>query len=190
MSSGCVRVRILLCGLAVALGGCGGDAFTTVELTPKTASQAAMVKLDRNQDGKLDRDELKAAPGLELALDRVDTDSDAAVSAEELTSRLAAYASQSDLIALVVLVTHRGKQVSGAEITIAPEPFMGDGYVVFSGTTDSRGECNPTATGGSFPGLPLGFYTVRICHGDHGESLFGLEVAEDLPSPNRCQFEL
>ena len=71
-----------------------------------------------------------------------------------------------------------------------PEPFMGEGKQSYLGTTSDNGVCGLKGQQANVPGVPMGFYQVRIVHVASGVDLTrGCEVATDLPTAHSMIFD-
>ena len=155
---------------------------------------------DKNGDGKLDQQEMRACAALLDAGPRVDRNRDQTVTAEELAGRLVEIGGQSAFLAATTFVNWNGKPLAGAEVILEPEPFMGEGFPAFRGQTDPTGSVLLASETDGSNLLPLGFYRARISKTEGGaekipsqyntQTTLGLEVADDAASPNRIRFDL
>ena len=158
---------------------------------PQQAGQVAMETYDANADGELGETELDKVLSLKGALARVDTNRDGAMTAEEIAARIGAYESQSDYVGTSILVFAAGQPCAGATVTLELEPFMGSDFQSFVGKTNERGATEPAGEQAITPGLPTGFYRVRILKpGSNDEIVRGCEIADDVPNANRLTFSL
>jgi hypothetical protein len=67
---------------------------------------------------------------------------------------------------------------------------MGEGLQSYSGTTNSDGVCVPAGSDVELPGIPRGFYQVKVNHpGQRIDVVRGVEIADDA-SGNRLQISL
>ena len=74
-----------------------------------------------------------------------------------------------------------------------PEPFMADALQLqsFTGVTNDEGMALLEGVQVKTPGLPLGFYRVRIASRSGGsETIRGCEIADDVPSVNQLIFSM
>jgi hypothetical protein len=121
-------------------------------------------------------------------MDRLDADKDGAVSSEEIAQRIRQYQSQSDLVPLSLYVERGRAPLSGATVVFEREEFMGEGHMTFQGVSDASGAVALVSDGEDLPGLPLGFYRVRVS--GPVDALEGCEVAEDGPMGTRMTLSL
>lgn len=148
----------------VALGCSGEPARVPAPaFDPPALAAEAMNRYDTNKNGKLDAAELAASPGLASALATVDSDRDLAISADELTQRFAKFrASKTALQTIQALVSRAGGPVSGAVVTLTPDPFQGALLKPAKGTTDVSGRTQFQIDGMRYAGVAPGYYTVSI----------------------------
>jgi len=175
--------------LAVSVAGCGPARIAVPPLDPQGAAAGALAAYDKNADGVLDEPELTACPGLRAALPYADTDRDGRLSREEIAGRIRQYqADRAGLLFLRAVVTLDGKPLSGAIVTLVPEPFLGSGVPGAQGTTDASGQCVLQTPGMDAPGVSCGIFRVRVSLQDasgrerlppqyHEQTTLGVEVA-------------
>jgi EF hand len=189
--SGRARMLLALLWTFPLLGGCGKLAVTKLQkYDPATAATKAIETYDKNGDGKLSADELKATPGLVASGRRLDSNGDKIVTREELQARFQSLDAQADYIGLDVRVVYKGKPLANAEVTFSPEQFLGDGFPRFSGTTNEGGGCPLTPDGKQLPGIPTGYYQVKIVSAKQGiDAIRGVEIADDTTG-NRLEIAL
>ena len=183
--------RRLLPVVLLVLSGCAGRRIPVPAVAPERAGQEALAQYDRNKDGFLDKDELKACPALAGCWKKLDKDGDGRLSAAEIAQRIQSY--QTDrvgLSALAVKVRSNGKPLAGATVTLVPEKFLGDDVRPASGVTDSAGVANVTTTGAAVPGVARGMFRVEVSKKDaaglervparyNRETTLGVEVGTD-----------
>jgi hypothetical protein len=188
---GIQRAAIVMLLLASA-SGCGGSVKSQLpSYDPVYAGSKATELYDSNQDGKLSAEELRDCPALLASRQRIDTNSDGAITTDEIESRFAALDKQSDIIALDLRITSKRRPLSGATVTFTPEPFMGDGLQSYSGVTSDHGTCELIGTDVDLYGLPVGYYKVHIVHaGQSIDATHGCELADDTPTGNRVEIAL
>jgi len=175
---------VIFAGLLVAVSissGCGKSNRVTVDkYDPATAAAKAIEAYDRNGDGKLSAEEVKSSPGLSEGSSRIDKNRDGILTSDELQARFQALQSQSASMLLRVDVTLKRAPLAGASITFVPEPFMGDGFQSYVGTTTDAGVCDLKGEKRDTLGIPTGFYQVKIIHpGRSINEVRGVEIADD-----------
>ena len=151
----------LLC--AGCLSGCNRTpSIAPPEFQPGKIAGKAMEMYDKDSDGFLTKSELEVAPGLLDGIPTIDKDSDGKLSEAEIAGRIEALVASRNACQLAVCQFLQGnKPIADAEITLEPEPFMGDVIVAATGTTDQAGrtelQCPATPLG-----MQPGFYRVRV----------------------------
>ncbi|MGL4422580.1 MAG: hypothetical protein ACRCZF_18070, partial [Gemmataceae bacterium] len=121
--------------------------------SPSAAGAAAITEYDTNKNGTIEGAELDACPSLKYALDRIDTNKDKALSADEIATRLQSYISaQIAAVGTTVTVILDGSPMSGANVTLVPEKFMMEAVGSSTGTTDKTGAASITLSDGKAPG--------------------------------------
>ena len=176
---------------ALMASGCGGSGESEVErkYEPAEAAAKAIEHYDRDGDGKLSAEELKGSPALAESGRRLDQDGDRIVTREEMQTRFEELEGMSDLVAVDLQVTSQRRPLAGAEVTLTPESFMGEGLQTYSGTTNDGGGTSLTGSTVQLPGLPSGFYQAKIVHAGQGiDAVRGVEIADDVG--NRVQIAL
>ena len=167
--------------LLVQVSGCSGSPGGKLKAyDPPTAAAKAIELYDANGDGKLAADELTKSPALAVSARRLDSNRDSMLTADEIQARFEEAAKWPKLIGLDTWVSARGRPLVGAELTLTPEPFMGDNYPVFKGSTvEGGGYVSPTDER-ELIGVPAGFYTLRVVHpGQRIDIVRGIEIASD-----------
>jgi hypothetical protein len=171
--------------------GCSGRRIPVPAISPERAAQEALAQYDRNKDGFLDADELKACPALASCLKKLDKDKDGRLSAAEIAERIAFYqSSRVGLMAVAFQVTLDGRPLSGATVTLVPEKFLGDALQPATGTTNARGMVRVATPGAEEPGVACGLYRIEVSKEDEAgretiparynqATVLGLEVAPD-----------
>jgi hypothetical protein len=190
------------------------------------AGAQAVTQLDANHDGALDYAELANAPGLragvatikKLASSRRPMPPESQlqtqkITAEEIDARIQEWKARgTGRISVPCHVLRVNKKagkagakptpISGAEVKLVPEGFLGPGLTTGTGTTDSRGDAivSQPSRGGDDPssGMSPGFYRVEITKGSeipakyNTATILGAEVAGDAPqlSSGGFTFEL
>ncbi len=139
------------------------------KLSPAKAAEKALQIYDTNQDGTIDPNEMKDAPEITSALRGLDTDGDAAVSAEEIQQRLQEWLdSKQALHVLPCQVTYRGQPLDGANVRFIPAEFLGEAFRPAEAVTDHYGVANMMHAPEDRPdpdfaqGVRVGFYRVEV----------------------------
>ena len=161
--------------LMVMLVGCSGrpGRVSTPDVDPDGAAEIAMREYDRNSDGQLTADELRATPPLADALPAYDADHNGSLSQTELVAGISSW-SQRGIGAMALPFTVRldGRPLEGAEVKLIPAPFLGDAIQPASGVADNTGSGSLTMSEADKPSnapknLPVvqpGLYSVEITH--------------------------
>jgi hypothetical protein len=143
---------------------------------PSAAAAAAMTAYDKNNDGAIAGDELKAVPALvdhpQLPMKLIDKNSDGRVTSDEIQGRVQAWLdSKVGIMSFNCRVVQDGKPVDGAKVVFEPEPFMGSAINEATGTTGPDGTAVMAVDQAKLPphlkgisGMETGFYKVRITH--------------------------
>lgn len=151
--------------------GCkrGPEAIPALYVDARGASQRALELYDVNRNGQLDVEELQAAPGLEYAAKRADTDGDNSLSQAELTAMVDAWNEKSiGLLTLRCNVKLNKKPLAEATVRLEPETFLVGEIETAIGLTDEFGDAFLTVPKGKRPiadappGVQLGLYRVVI----------------------------
>ena len=159
------------------------------EFNPSKAAADAMAQYDADGNGSIADQELEKAPALKYAIGRIDANGDGAIVAKEIANLVQAWM-DSDLGRRSVdcIVTRRGTPLTGATVTLDPEPFLGDKLQPATGVSDERGEValSIPVSPEEPPGVAPGLYLVRITKvGEeipakyNTNTIFGYEVADD-----------
>jgi hypothetical protein len=178
--------------LVTSFNGCGRSVQYKLQnkFDAATSATKAVELYDRNRDGKLTADEVKASPGLSDGGPRIDANRDGVLKLDEIQARLRTLASQSDFILLRLDVSLKRKPLAGASVTFTPEPFMGDGLQAYVGTSSESGGCDLKGEAADTLGIPVGFYQVKIVHPGHSINVVrGVEIADDTTG-NRLEIAL
>ena len=174
------------------LGCCNGQPAgpAAPPFDPAASGRRAIADYDIDDDGMISSDEAQACPSLAAAFQRVDTNSDGALSEDEIVSRVSHLLNAPvRIVSGSAHVTLDGQPLIGATVTLEPEPFMGDAFKTLSAVTDERGDASLSGHSKDFPGIYLGFYRVRVSKQVEGkellapkynrESVLGYEAADD-----------
>lgn len=203
--------RVCFLFALIVLSGCTGQlpALKPPKFDPKSAAAAAMQEYDANADGKLDKDEIKSAPGINFVREEIDGNGDATVTAEEIEAMIQErwLDQKTGITRVAVEIKYRGHPVDGATVTLEPEPFLADVLKGASGETDDNGYAPLSMAPEDMPhknvrsGVAPGLYLVRISKEVNGKELLpakyneettlGIEVASRTSySPGPCEFHL
>ena len=163
-----VLACVILIG-GIYMAGCRRGAAPRVEppkLDPAAAAAAAMAEYDTNKDGKLSPEEMRRCPALWASREHLDPNNQG-LTREMLERHMRKWVdSAAGSITQLVRVTRRGQPLEGATVTFEPEKFLGPSYESGSGTTDKDGVAGnittPSAKAVNAPGLPPGFYKIKI----------------------------
>lgn len=160
--------------LASCLLGCGPERIRPVEISAPAASADAMRTYDTDRDGTLAGKELEAVPGIQKHLSKYDLDKDARIDEGEIRQRISDWSAQPlGMRSLSVVVTFNGKPLPGAQVTLDPEPYMGEHVFPASGITDTRGAARVGIDSAHLPQqlqgrgarvVSGGTYKIRVTH--------------------------
>lgn len=189
--------HVLIAG-SLAFAGCSGGSnkVPLPSFDPEDSASKAMELHDANGDGVLSGEELDGAPGLKAAMKNLDADGDGQINAEDIADRIRAWEEQRvGLMSITAEVTMNGQPLSGATVTLEPEPFLGDAVKTAVGETGMAGTFRPRVpkeqrpSPDSPPGIQAGFFRVKISKQQGGkemipaqynsETTLGLQVAKD-----------
>jgi hypothetical protein len=181
------------------VAGCGGGASRVrpVKIDASDASSQAMELYDKDGDGAIAGAELDAVPGIKKYLSHYDRDGDKRVTREEISARLTDWGNQKlALLGAPMNVRMDGQPLSGATVTLVPEPYLGpnvkpatgivmdNGYVVMSHADE---DLPKTSGGRPIPGVFAGTYKLEITHPNrkipakyNTATVLGEEVAYDI----------
>jgi hypothetical protein len=191
----------------LTLPGCGNTPARLSQTTfnARTAATDAISACDKNNDGKLDENELDAIPAIKNDLPQFDKDNNKSIDANEIAERLEQ--SQALKVALVpcsFVVKLDGKPLADADVTLEPESFLASTLQPCIGKTDPTGRVSPSKTASNkdgdnsgLTGVPPGLYKLKIIHPKleklpqyHSETKLGLHVASDNPNLMMLEFAL
>ena len=200
MSCRCIPC-VVVC---LALAGCTGRpaAIAPPAIDPDELAQAAVEQYDASGDGVIDTTELTSAPSLRFAQDRIDANNDGKIMADEIAQFAKRHwvDTAAGIIRIRCLVTHRGRPLDSAIVTLEPEAFMNGAVKPASGETrggmavlsvSEQDRPHPNARG-----VQNGLYLVRISKVVNGretipekynqQTVLGCEVADRasyMPGP-------
>ena len=173
--------------------GCNSSAPSRPELSPKESATKALASYDGDGDGTISKAEAEAAPGLLAAFEKIDSDADGQLTAEEIETRIVYYQTSTTwVINGTCNVKYKRKPLKGATVTFEPEEFLGASFQPCSGVTDSTGQVFISRSDSEIKGIFLGFYRVRISKlKENGsellpakyneETTLGFEANNDVP---------
>ena len=195
-------VCVLACFVILETGCRRVERVDVPPYDPDASAEAAMAEYDRNNDGQLSKDELRACPGILAALKWIDLNGDGQVSSEEIADRIRAYIDRGaglKMVGCLIYLDH--KPLVGADVKLVPEPFLA-GLVETAEGTSGRGgnaalripsELLPQSMAG-FPGVRLGVYKVFVSHPDlhlPDRYVSGKELGAEVgPATRRLVFQL
>jgi hypothetical protein len=130
------------------------------------AAEEAMKQYDANQDGKIDKDELKNCAFFnDLAKDGV-------VTADAIEGHISQWKDGYGRVGYMARFSRNGKPLQKATIKMIPEKFLGPKVVAAEGVTDSNGGVEmsvPRKSNDEARGIQVGFYRVEVTK--EGESI-------------------
>lgn len=162
---------IMLSVIAVGCSG-GPERVKPPRIDIETAASQAMEFYDTNDDGKLSQEELAKCPGVLIGLNKYDANKDKLIDEDEFRTRL------SDLLRhktgatqLACIVTYQGKPLTGAQVVLEPEPYLGHEIQPAEGLTTNAGVADvgipPDKTPAALRSMKLiqyGTFKVRVTH--------------------------
>jgi hypothetical protein len=186
-----MRSLTLFSPLAILLAGCGGSAGPLVapNYDSSSMSAAAIAQYDKNGNGSIDGAELDAIPSLKFSLAAIDTNTDKAITADELKARFDSYtASGIGALGVSCTVKLNGKELAGAVVTFKPEDCMKGTVPTGTGITNAEGGTAIVPEGK--PGMPCGLYKITVSKIEAGgseqlparynsKSILGREIMSD-----------
>jgi hypothetical protein len=165
----------LLIAAISAVTGCGVIGKPSIKppaVNPSRAASEAVELCDKDANRLLDAEELATCPGLLAALDKYDTSGDQQLDKDEIAARLSEmYSSGAALTSFDCRVLLDNRPVSGAQVRLLPEPFLGGSVKSGSGVTDRTGSVTVAIADEELPEtvrglkkMQLGVYRVEITH--------------------------
>ena len=135
-------IRFVLAAIGISLAaGCdrAGQTLSTGNRRGRGGGRA-LRQYDKNRDGKISGTELDACPALKSALGDLGDGKQDSITAAMIARRIEAW-QQSKVARMVVCcrVTRKGQPLTGAEVTLVPEAFLGPALPTGRGTTDASG---------------------------------------------------
>ncbi|MCC7083997.1 MAG: hypothetical protein IT427_03195 [Pirellulales bacterium] len=189
--------------LFAALAGCSNS---PPSLTPPTisgnAGTAAVGEYDTNKNGQLDESELRRSAALKSAIERIDQNGDRQLSAAEIDHRIEQWAKSGVALTTVdAMVRLDGRPLSGGEIKLVPEAFLGDAIEHARGIVDERGMARIVISNEpDTAGVRVGLYRIEISKVENGkefvpsrynkQSELGVEIAADVQATRNLDLNL
>jgi hypothetical protein len=170
-----VRIRLIaLSVICAGVPGCssGPPALRSPVLDPESAAEEAVALYDKDGDGILTADELKACPGILVSLEIYDQDGDGGVTESEIVARLSGFVERNVALSrLSATVRLDRRPLGGATIRLVPEPYLGEEIRQAVGTTRKGGSGSVAVADEDLPdnqkgirGIHSGTYKVEITH--------------------------
>lgn len=185
---------LVLSSIMIVAGCSQGPSRIAPPSIPSDAGDAAVKQYDTDGDNALAAAELDKAPALKSTLARLDENGDKKLTAEEIGHRIQSWRdSKVALITVIVTVTYDQRPLSGAEVALVPDKFLGTAIRTARGTTNQNG-----ATAARISdvveeqGVSPGFYRIEISKKNGAQetlpakyntaSELGIEIAPDVPA--------
>jgi hypothetical protein len=161
--------------VGILMVGCnrGPDGVAAPELDPQGSTDRVFAQYDANADQQLSREELSESPGLLAALASLDRDRNGAIASDELKASLARFQGEgAGLVTISCFVTRGGQPLENAKVELVPEPFLADIVKPASGVTGPDGTASlsvdesaiPAEYRGRIQGVPTGIFRVVVTH--------------------------
>jgi EF hand domain-containing protein len=164
------RAQSLLLPGVLCLVGCARPAPSGPDMPEfdyQAAATAAMSEYDKDRNGSVSKEEAKQSPALTEAFKHFDKDSDGSISTEELGGRLKYYKDVGlALYGWSCEVRLDGRPLSGATVTLVPEPFMKSVAQSATGVTDASGVAMPSVSDNDPRGVGFGLYRIELSKKD------------------------
>jgi hypothetical protein len=166
----------------------------------QAAGAAAIDQYDANHDGAISGTELDKCPALKSALKHYDTNGDGKVTAATIADRIGLWQkSKAAVVTAGVVIRLDGRPLSGANVTLEPEKFLGANVQQAKGTTNSEGVASLDIDGKR--GANFGLYRVLVSKTEAGKDTIparynantelGLEISPDMfMTPGLPAFDL
>jgi hypothetical protein len=202
------KLGILVLGTATLHIGCSGapGRVPTPAVDADSAAQQAMELYDRDEDGQLNSEELKASPPLVDAAHAYDTGKDGMLSQTELVAGIESWGRRG--VGATVLpfnIRLDGRPLEGAQVKLVPAPFLSDAISPAAGVSDQTGSGSleidadnlPANVPANLPVVQPGLYLVEITHPTipipevyNKTSTLGLEAGIAGQNPSGVVWEL
>jgi hypothetical protein len=200
------KLILILLPVLGLLHGCspGPTRVAQLYLDSSKVSSDAIKQHDKDGDGKLNKDELKAIPAIANTIAQYDTDNDSQINAAEIAARIDKWqAMKVAFVSCSFVVNLDGKPLADAQVRLEPEAFLASVLATCQGTTDARGRVSPSQVSptndanSGLTGVPPGLYKLIVMHPKldklshyNTSSSLGLQVAPDDPSLMMLEFNL
>jgi hypothetical protein len=167
------RATLIVVASSFWCGCSGGPAAVHVpSVDPPEASRQAFELYDLNKDGQLSKPELSACPGILGHLSSYDADQNGSVSPQEVETQVDALTSGLvGVTSLRIQVRLNGRPLSGAEVKLVPEKYLGEEITVAWGKTNPQGIASmdirnedSSASEQGLRGVHYGTYKIEVTH--------------------------
>jgi hypothetical protein len=165
---------LMLVALTLQIGCSGAPGrVPTPAVDAEDATQQAIELYDRDRDGRLNGQELKACPPLVDATSVYDTNNDGILSQVELIAGIGSWESRGvGATVLPFTLRFEGRPLEGATVKLVPVPFLADVIAPASGVSDQAGtgtlaidsDKRPPNVPANLPVVQPGLYLVEITH--------------------------
>lgn len=157
------------------VSGCSRQpaAITAPAIDPEEAASQALRLYDSDASGAIEGHEFANCPSLAYALDHgADSNGDRKLTTDEIAARIRQWTSGGVNMAYVPLIlSYKGRPLPNAFVTLTPEDFLGDGFLVARGITDSAGQANVSHLDDDLPkqnrglgAIYCGYYRMQVQH--------------------------
>jgi len=161
----------LLCAIVAGCSG-GPSALKPPSLDPGSAAAKAMTLFDKDGNGYLSLEELKACPGMLASINIYDQNGDQKISAEEIVQRLEKFVKRGVALSRLSATVRLDKRpLADATIRFLPESYLGDAIKPAVGKTRRMGSATMAVADEDLPmnqrgirGIHTGTYRVEITH--------------------------
>jgi hypothetical protein len=165
---------LVSCLVLTTILGCGGGParLRPPDIDPQSAAEEAIGLYDKDGDGALSAEELKASPGLLVAIKSYDLDSDGKISQDEIVDHWQFLVDRKvALTRLAASVNLDGRPLTNATVHFVPDPYLGGEVTPAKGKTGRRGSTaiivepeGVSENQRNIRGLQYGTYRVEITH--------------------------
>ena len=191
--------------LVACVAGCGGSsrgaAVRPPEVDAAASARRALEQYDQDRNGRLSATELQACPAIYQRRERYDSDGDGEISGAELSDYFdKMYAQGAGLVEVTCIVRQNGRPLTGAQVRLIPEEFLGGVVQPATALTDARGAATPAIAADHLPDrlrnlrmMQVGIYRVEISHPSltsPSPKPLGLEVNSSVADGAAAVFDL